>query len=583
MKINHIQNKKGKALPMKYSPQLASGVLGVLLALPLVAIFFLAESAADLPFLPGNFMNIIIPLIPGDLITFGINTMVDFILALDLGREDTVAKFFETLMASGIFIGMLGVIGTLASAKQLRQNLPLPAIGVGVGALLAIALVFLSDYELTNDNPFYDGQSFAVRSVWIAGMMLLWGTLWGVLSSRWLSLDQSITVTETQQSAATELENATEPSKTPETTSQPATNTASVQRINRREFMIQVGGTTAAITVIGAGLGTLLDEGEQVIMADQEEFSFANFPNANASVQPAPGTRAEYTPVENHYRIDINSGNPPSIDGEAWRLSLTGLIANEMEFTLDQLQNDFEPMNQYVTISCISNRIAGSLISTTGWTGVSMQTILDLVQPSEDASHIRITSADGFFEYLSLNDIRNDERIMLTYAWNEELLREKHGFPLRIYIPDRYGMKQPKWITEIEFVDRWEPGYWVERGWSREARVRTTSVVDTVAVNDRFEANGQMLIPIGGIAYSGDKGIARVEVQVDGGDWVEAQLRAPLSDTTWVIWRYDWPLEKGEHEFAVRCYSGSGEMQITEVNGTKPNGATGIHSLEASV
>ena len=579
---------------MKYSPQVVNGLLGALLALPLVAIFFLAESAANLPFLPGNLMNVLIPLIPGDLITFGINTMVDIILAFDLGREDTVAKFFETLMAGGIFIALLGVLAALISVERVRKVVPYAALGLGVGAVLAVGFVFLSDYELTADNPFYDGQSFVVRSAWIAGLMLVWGALWGTLATRWQQLNQGVTVATTQanatpatgdEQAAPEFEAA--PAATTATAATagattPATE-ASVKRLNRRQFMIQVGGTTAAITVIGAGLGTLLDEEEEVIMADQEDFSFSDFPNANAAVQPAPGTRREYTPVDDHYRIDINSGNPPSIDGDAWRLSLSGLVANPIELTLDEIRNDFEPMNQYVTISCISNRIAGSLISTTGWTGVSMQRILELVEPTEDASHIRITSADGFFEFISLRDIRNDERIMLSYAWNEELLRQQHGFPLRIYIPDRYGMKQPKWITEMEFVSRWEPGYWVERGWSPEARVRTTSVVDTVAVNDRFEENGQMLIPIGGIAYSGDKGISRVEVQINDGEWQEAQIREPLSDTTWVLWRYDWPLEKGDFEFAVRCYDGDGEMQITETNSTKPNGATGIHSMERTV
>lgn len=572
---------------MKASQPISFGILGAVLAVPVAAIFFLAESVANLPFLPGNFMNIIIPLIPGDLITFGINTMVDIILALGLGREDTVAKFFETLMAGGIFVGILGALAALVSIDRIRKVIAFPALGVALGAVLALVMVFLSDYELTSDNPFYDGQSFIVRSVWIAGVMLVWGALWGLLAARWQELQEGSLEAETAQNTIASATNTATPKNTPQPAASnrievPVTR-ASVTKMNRREFMIQVGGTTAAVTVIGAGLGSILGESEQIIAADQQDFSFADFPNANARVQPAPGTRPEYTPVENHYRIDINSANPPSIDGDAWRLTLSGLVANQTQLTLNQLQNDFPPMNQYATISCISNRIAGSLISTTGWTGVSMQRILDLVEPSEDASHIRITSADGFFEYLSLDDIRNDERIMLTYAWNEELLREKHGFPLRIYIPDLYGMKQPKWITEMEFVDSWEPGYWVERGWSRTAQVRATSVVDTVAVNDRFEVDGQMFIPVGGIAYAGDRGISRVEVSINDGEWQEAQLREPLSQTTWVIWRYDWPLEKGEFEFRVRAYEGDGEMQITETNGTKPNGATGIHGLEQTV
>ncbi|HAJ00492.1 MAG TPA: molybdopterin-binding oxidoreductase, partial [Dehalococcoidia bacterium] len=59
-----------------------------------------------------------------------------------------------------------------------------------------------------------------------------------------------------------------------------------------------------------------------------------------------------------------------------------------------------------------------------------------------------------------------------------------HGFPLRIWLPDHYGMKQPKWITGMEVVSEYQPGYWVERSWDKEARVKATSVIDTVAVKD---------------------------------------------------------------------------------------------------
>ena len=68
--------------------------------------------------------------------------------------------------------------------------------------------------------------------------------------------------------------------------------------------------------------------------------------------------------------------------------------------------------------------------------------------------------------------------------------------------------------------------------------MKATSVIDTVSVNMMFsEADATSLIPVGGIAHAGARGISRVEVQVDGGPWNEARLRAPLSGTTWVVWR----------------------------------------------
>ena len=113
--------------------------------------------------------------------------------------------------------------------------------------------------------------------------------------------------------------------------------------------------------------------------------------------------------------------------------------------------------------------------------------------------------------------------------------------------------------------------------------MRTTSVIDTVAVDSPVTSGDQTLIPIGGIAWSGDRGISKVEVQVDGGDWAEAQLRAPISDRAWTIWRYDWPFSAGQHNFTVRATEGDGTPQIEASEGVRPSGATGYHSVSRTV
>ncbi len=140
-------------------------------------------------------------------------------------------------------------------------------------------------------------------------------------------------------------------------------------------------------------------------------------------------------------------------------------------------------------------------------------------------------------------------------------------------------MKQPKWITAIEAIAEDEDGYWVVRGWDKEARVRATAVIDVVADDLRHTRDGMTLVPIGGIAYAGARGISAVEVRVDDGPWQPAQLRQPLSDTTWVLWRYEWPFVAGRHTFSVRCQEGDGTPQIEARAGTFPSGATGYHDL----
>jgi hypothetical protein len=140
-------------------------------------------------------------------------------------------------------------------------------------------------------------------------------------------------------------------------------------------------------------------------------------------------------------------------------------------------------------------------------------------------------------------------------------------------------MKQPKWIENIELAAEWMPGYWIDRGWDREALVNTVSVVDTVVVD---QSQGMALT--GGIAWASARGISKVEVQVDDGDWQEAELIAPpLSSLNWMLWRYSWPYEEGRHSVAVRAYDGSGQLQETDRRPTAPSGATGIHSVSVNI
>jgi hypothetical protein len=121
------------------------------------------------------------------------------------------------------------------------------------------------------------------------------------------------------------------------------------------------------------------------------------------------------------------------------------------------------------------------------------------------ATHLKIRSADEFFEVVSLDPDQGRPALMLTYSWNGVPLTREHGFPLRIYIPDVHEMKQPKWIASIEAIDHSEPGYWVQRGWNEMAQIHATSVVDTVAVNMTIiGGDRRKLVSIGGIAHAGD-------------------------------------------------------------------------------
>jgi len=537
-------------------------LVGGFLTTALTSLLFLADQIAGLPFIPFDVFDYVSRLLPGPLLTFGIDMMVEMIIALDMGETSAAAKTAEQVMGLGAFL-VLGAVaialmyGLMNRSKTQARNLvPGLALGLAFGAAM---MLISTQVNLTAT------ASLPAQIIWVVLAFALWG-----MAANWIYND---------------LAHSEGKTKTDEETGE----TVTVEPLNRRQFMVRIGGASAVLTIVGAGLGALVGrrpgEGSLVssIPADAPTDGAGNvLPNAADPMQTAPGTRPEYTPLDKHYRIDISS-RPPVIDAVEWRLEVGGLVDNPVSLSLQDLHDKFERVDRFITLSCISNRIGGTLISTIKWSGFRMKDFLEYVKPQAGAVAMKITGADNFDEYVMLDLVEADERVMFAYEWDDQPLKQKHGFPLRIFIPDRYGMKQPKWIKSIEFVDAWAEGYWVRRGWSKEAIVNTTSVVDTVSTDSILKDDAGYVVPVGGIAYAGAKMISKVEVSVNGGDWEEAQLRQPLSELTWVIWRYDWRLQEGEYRFEVRTYDADGLLQSLDSRGTRPDGATGVHGKKANM
>jgi len=523
--------------------------LGALTSLPVLALAYLAETIAGLPFTPFDLFDGLARILPGDVITIGIDAIVSVITALNLGPTSSVAKAAEQGMALLMFgaIGAsLGLVLRWLARRDLRQ---LPGYGIRAGAVL------FGVFWLISVAVGFAQTHFVWIGLWFAVLYVSWGWSLG-----WMI----------QQAG-------------------PALGGDQDSKLSRREFVGLVGGSVVTISVGSWGIASLLGKEDQPSPAQVEildpgtmaDSTLADSPSAAdlaARIDPAPGTRLEITPNENFYRIDINTRKPQLVP-ETWRLELSGLVDRPLSLSLDEVRA-MPTISYHHTLSCISNRVGGDLISTTRWTGVRVRDVLEVAGMKSTAEELFIEAADGFYESVAMSDLM-DERTMFAYEMNGAPLPHDNGFPLRIIIPHRYGMKQPKWIVNMEVLDREGRGYWVERGWSPEAFIRTTSVIDNIASDAADEEKGT--VPVGGIAFAGANGISRVEVQVDDGPWAEAELRAPpLSHLTWVQWRYDWPRETGRHNFKVRAYDGQGALQLSESNPVRPDGATGIHEVSAS-
>jgi DMSO/TMAO reductase YedYZ molybdopterin-dependent catalytic subunit len=511
--------------------------LGVLTSIIVIVLAYQVTVWTGLPFAPFRLFDFMARVMPGAVITFVIDQLVNVITTLQLGPTSEVAKMAEQAIAIAQFVvigGLFGLVLGFLETKERRSKLPL-------GGLIG-GLILATGFVLVELNLSSVAGITAPPLIWLVALFAVWGLALGAL------VHQSVRA---------------------------ARVSADPDKLSRREAIYLGGTTLVAVLASLLGLRFVLRargrDGEETASGEQVPTPPADEELADR-IEPAPGTRQEVTSNDEFYRIDINT-TPPEVDAENWRLTLDGLVENPLTLTLDDIRAR-PAVSQYITLTCISNNIGGDLISSSKWTGIRLKDLLEEAGLKPGAQEVAIESVDGFYESVSREDMM-DPRTLLVYEMNGEPLPVEHGFPLRIYIPNRYGMKQPKWITSMQVIDEEGPGYWVDRGWSEEAIVHTRAVIDKVTV----QQSGDETILSGGIAFSGARGISKVELQLDDGPWNEVELRLPpLSPLMWVQWRYQTALEPGEHTARVRAYDGDGELQVTEESPPHPNGATGIHT-----
>ncbi|MGH2826427.1 MAG: molybdopterin-dependent oxidoreductase [Actinomycetota bacterium] len=293
------------------------------------------------------------------------------------------------------------------------------------------------------------------------------------------------------------------------------------------------------------------------------------------------GLPPEVTSAADHYVVDVNLIKP-SVDVEGWELRVFGEVDNELTLDFTGLQRSFEVVQEYSVMTCISNEVGGNLIGTSLWGGVRLRDVLEEAGVRDGVVDLVLRGADGYSDSIPL-DVAMDEHVLVAVSQNGEPLTQAHGFPVRLRIPAIYGMKNVKWLESIELVTHDYQGYWMDRGWSDEAVVKTESRIDVVG-DDGSAMVGEPAW-IAGIAWAGARGISKVEVSPDGGDtWNQAQLKSPINERMWRFWAYRWtPTDAGDVEIVCRATDGEGAIQTRKVAEPHPRGASGYPSRTAAV
>ena len=300
---------------------------------------------------------------------------------------------------------------------------------------------------------------------------------------------------------------------------------------------------------------------------------------------PELGTPPFLTPAADFYRIDINL-EVPQLRAEDATLRITGMVDEPLEFSFDEIRS-MPLVEKTITMTCVSNEVGGPYVSTANFIGVPLLDLLDRAGVQAGAQQLVGHSADGFTLGTPLDLLRGAGKdALLAIGMNREPLLPEHGFPMRTVVPGLYGyVSATKWVEELELATYDVKPYWVERGWDGQP-----PGVVPIKISSRIDAPGSFQqvtgpdVTIAGTAWAQGRGISRVEVKFDDGDWRPAELATEVNPYTWRMFRLVAMLPSGQHTVACRAYDGDGVAQPQErlrlINpGPVPDGSTGWQSI----
>ena len=297
-----------------------------------------------------------------------------------------------------------------------------------------------------------------------------------------------------------------------------------------------------------------------------------------------PRETTYFTPNDKFYVVnyaDSAVAISREVNIEQWRVHIKGEVKTPMTLGWRDILNR-EPFDQVSTLMCIDTLPGGDSLGNARWRGISLKVLLKEAGADEEiARDVVFRAIDGYDDSIPFSRAMQDD-VMLAYLMNDEKLPKEHGFPLRLLVPGLYGIKNVKWITEIEVYAGDYKGYWQRKGWTDDGTIKIFSRIDGPGHYQPLRGPDQTFR---GIAFGGPHSIEKVELSFDAGrTWSEAEIETPLSRFSWVIWSYTWrPPKRGKFQVQVRATDTKSQLQIAEIVRPQPAGASGLHTIIADV
>ncbi len=351
--------------------------------------------------------------------------------------------------------------------------------------------------------------------------------------------------------------------------------------VNRRKFLA-VTGTTAGVA-LAAGVGG------QMISNRRFTVNTAQVKLGKTAVKPKPlpknatldvqGLSPFYTPNNQFYRVDTALA-VPQVEPSSWQLRIHGMVDHPMTLTFNELMQ--QPMIDHdVTLTCVSESVGGGYIGNARWQGTLLADILRKAGLQSGAEQIVMRDVNQMNIGVAVDPVMDGRTSMLAVGMNGQPLPQEHGFPVRVVVPGLYGyVSACKWVVDMQVTTFAAfSAYWVQRGWTQQAPIKTESRID-VPKNNASVTAGK--VTIAGVAWAQHRGVEAVEVFVDGA-WTPAKVAAQDTIDTWRQWYHVWNATPGQHVIKVRATDKTGHTQTANVHGPEPSGATGYHTIHVTV
>jgi DMSO/TMAO reductase YedYZ molybdopterin-dependent catalytic subunit len=351
--------------------------------------------------------------------------------------------------------------------------------------------------------------------------------------------------------------------------------------MDRRKFLA-AGGTAAALAAAtGVGGQFLQDKRFSVNTASVKLGTPVQVPvlPKGAEITDIPGLSPFYTPNSQFYRVDT-ALVVPQVSPQSWQLRIHGMVDKPMTITFDDLMR--RPMIDHdVTLTCVSESVGGSYIGNARWQGALLADLLKEAGIQKGANQIVMRDVNGMNLGVATDPVMDGRASLLAVGMNGQPLPQEHGFPVRVVVPGLYGyVSACKWVVDMELTTFAAfDAYWVQRGWSQQAPIKTESRIDTPKTGSNL---GTGKVMVAGVAWAQHRGIEAVHVGIDG-TWHQAKLAVQDTIDTWRQWYYPWQATAGKHTIQVRATDKTGYTQTAAVHRTEPNGATGYHTIQVTV